>query len=301
MKEDLLYYKGKSSLTERFFHAFRGIRYAWQKEPNFRIEVFFALAVLGAMTILPLQGVERAILVIATSFVLILEVVNSVFERMLDITHPHISQEVKRVKDTMAGAVLLASATSVAVAGLILTRPLLVFDIYFQELLANARTHEFVQIAKAVTILGDWEVFLVVSLPLVFFLLYRKQYEMLGFFIGSTIIGQIFLFVLKILVARERPPGIELVEANGYSFPSGHVFFGTVFWFALGYIATNAHRERKYLWAVPILFVLLIAASRVILSVHWLSDVAGGFLFGLFWILLWFGINQRLFRGKSEA
>jgi len=296
MKGNLAYYRGKSPLTERFIHAFRGIHYAWQKEPNFRIEVFFALVVLGGMAILPLSGVERGILVIVTAIVLVLEVVNSVFERMLDVMHAHYSGEVKRIKDTMAGAVFLASAMSVVVAILILMRPLLVFDTYVQEVLSGFRTEQGLHIARLVTILGDWPVLLIISLPLLFFLLYLKRYELLGFFVGSAVIGQILLFALKILFARERPPGIELIETNGYSFPSGHVFFGTIFWLAAGYIITNAHQKRKYLWFIPIAFIFVIAVSRVILSVHWFSDVVGGFLFGLFWLLLWFGINKRLFQ-----
>lgn len=127
MEKGDTYYKGKSSLVRRFAHAFQGISYGWQKEPNFRIEVLAATLVVALMVILPLTSIERAILVITIFLVLGIELINSVLERMLDIVHPKFSPEVKRIKDTMAGIVLLAAVTSVAVAGLILLRPLVAF------------------------------------------------------------------------------------------------------------------------------------------------------------------------------
>lgn len=290
------YYKGRSPLTERFLHAMRGIKYAWQKEPNFRIEVLFAITVFIAMSVLPLSGIERAVLVLAVALVLSLEVVNSVFERMLDLLHPPFSHEVKRIKDTLAGVVLLASVASLMVAGFILTRPILEFDVFFQRVLADFRTEGWIQIMHKVTILGEWRILLPVSLILLLLLFYKKRYELFGIFGGSVIIGEVLLLIMKMGFARERPPGAELIEANGYSFPSGHVFLATVFWLAVGYIITNADREKMYLWIIPCAIIILVALSRVLLSVHWFSDIAGGLLFGIFWFLLWFGINKRLFK-----
>lgn len=127
MEKGAAYHKGKSSLVGRFAHAFRGIGYGWQKEPNFRIEVLAAAFVIVLMAVLPLTSIERAILVITIFLVLGVELINSVLERVLDLAHPEFSSEVKRIKDTMAGIVLLAAATSVTVAGLILLRPLVTF------------------------------------------------------------------------------------------------------------------------------------------------------------------------------
>ena len=171
------YYKGKSPLTERFVHAFRGIWYAWQKEPNFRIEAFIAVGVLAAMIILPLHGLERAVLVLIITFVLALEVINSLFERMLDLIHPHFSPEVKRIKDTMAGAVLLAATAAVIIAGLILVRPLLLFDFTLQEFLIPFRTSFGIGFARIVTLLGGWQVIVGVGGLMSLILLVRQHYK----------------------------------------------------------------------------------------------------------------------------
>src|SRR3989338_7588053 len=126
MKDE--YYKGKAALVDRIEHALRGIWYALEKEHNLRFEVLAALAVLIGMFILPLAALERAVLVLIIAVVLGLEIFNSVFERMLDLIHPHFSPEVKRIKDTMAGVVLLAVLASLLIGGFILIPAFLAFD-----------------------------------------------------------------------------------------------------------------------------------------------------------------------------
>src|SRR3990167_8422076 len=127
------YYKGRSPLPERFLHAMRGLKYAWLKEPNFKIQLTIGVGVLGAMTVLPLTNTQRAILVLVIAFVLALEMINSVFERMLDIVHPKFSEDVKRIKDTMAGAVLVGTLSSVMIGSFIFMEPLGIFDTTFRN------------------------------------------------------------------------------------------------------------------------------------------------------------------------
>lgn len=300
LQDDFSYYKGKSPLVERFFHAFRGIRNAWQKEPNFRIEALIGLAVLLGMFILPLSGVERAILVLIVALVLALEIINSLFERLLDLIHPQFSPEVRRIKDTMAGIVFLAAVASVVIAGLILVRPLLLFDFTFQELLSHVRTPVWVGAAKLATHLGGWQIVTAVGGITTLWLLFKKRYKMIGLLLGGMGFGEILLVALKEIFARPRPEAVELIQAYGSSFPSGHVFTGTIFWLIVGYIFTGAETKRKWLWGVTALFTALIIGSRVILAVHWFSDAVGGLLLGVLWFFLWFGINERLF-GAKEA
>jgi len=293
------YYTGKSPLVERFIHAFRGLGYAWQKEPNFRIEVAIAIGVLGAMVVLPLNAVERAVLVLVIALVLVLEILNSVFERVLDVVHPDFSSEVKRIKDTMAGAVLVASAASVIIAGFILVQPFLLLDRIFEQFLSHLRISPWVDIARGVTLLGGWQVVGGVGAAAALALLFRKQFKMLTLLLGGVFFGNAVLLVLKFLFARPRPDGVGLAETFGFSFPSGHVFLGTVFWLTLAYVLTSAETKRKYLWGVAAFIIVLIALSRVMLSVHWFSDIVGGILLGIFWFFFWFGINERLFRKRA--
>ncbi|MFA5953985.1 MAG: phosphatase PAP2 family protein [Patescibacteria group bacterium] len=94
-------------------------------------------------------------------------------------------------------------------------------------------------------------------------------------------------FVLKIVFVRPRPFFSPITIETTYSFPSGHalaafVFFGFmalyVFW------QTKRHAPRFYALVSATILVLAIGVSRVYLGVHWLSDVLGGYVIGV-WLL----------------
>jgi membrane-associated phospholipid phosphatase len=95
-------------------------------------------------------------------------------------------------------------------------------------------------------------------------------------------------WLLKLVIDRPRPSG-ELVqllgESWGLSFPSGHATCAAVFCGFLFYIAPRLVRQpvaTGILRFLLIALILLIAASRIYLGVHWTSDVVGGlFLSGL--------------------
>jgi undecaprenyl-diphosphatase len=91
---------------------------------------------------------------------------------------------------------------------------------------------------------------------------------------------------IKVWVARSRPE-LSILEAGGYSFPSGHTTMATAM--ALG-LYMILHRKIESIWGRRILLVLalgwavLIGCTRLYLGVHWLTDVVGGFALGLWWV-----------------
>lgn len=95
-------------------------------------------------------------------------------------------------------------------------------------------------------------------------------------------------FVLKALVARDRPDFDRLVPGNGPSFPSGHPMAAIAFWGLLPIVVGLFTHKRAVWWAsvvVSVVAVALIGASRVYLGVHWISDVVGGLVAGAFFLL----------------
>jgi undecaprenyl-diphosphatase len=83
-------------------------------------------------------------------------------------------------------------------------------------------------------------------------------------------------FALKELVARPRPAGDRMVDGTGYSFPSGHPLAAMASWGLLPLVLGLYTRRRRLWWALTISvwsLVVLVAASRVWLGVHWTSDV----------------------------
>ncbi len=93
---------------------------------------------------------------------------------------------------------------------------------------------------------------------------------------------------IKFLTARVRPPFLEGLSAGSPSFPSAHatVSIAVYGFLALATAAAAPERWRMEILAATALLILLISFSRLLLSLHYLSDVVGGLLIGAFWLLL---------------
>jgi membrane-associated phospholipid phosphatase len=92
---------------------------------------------------------------------------------------------------------------------------------------------------------------------------------------------------LKALIARPRPIlEYPLAHASGYSFPSGHAGGAAALYGSLVLLASPLLRRwaRVLLWAAGALLVAAVAASRVLLGVHYPSDVTAGVALGLAWV-----------------
>jgi undecaprenyl-diphosphatase len=104
--------------------------------------------------------------------------------------------------------------------------------------------------------------------------------------------------LLKNLLERERPPlAARLVITSGYSFPSGHSLASAAIMGALALIACRHLSSRTLQLAAlgaTAMVMCAVAASRVYLGVHYLSDVAAGTSFGLAWVLGWAAVLSAL-------
>ncbi len=101
------------------YNAFRGIKEAFI-EQSFRILFAIALFVAFCLFYFPFESLERAVLIIVVVLVLSLELINSQIERILDILRPDYSEEVRKMKDISAGAVLVASIGAIILAVIII-------------------------------------------------------------------------------------------------------------------------------------------------------------------------------------
>ena len=72
-----------------------------------------------------------------------------------------------------------------------------------------------------------------------------------------------------------------------------------IFYLTLALALTGHTRWRRIAAAGAILLSLLIGTSRVMLGVHWPSDVVGGWSFGMLWVLLTLRRTERLFATDS--
>ncbi len=95
---------------------------------------------------------------------------------------------------------------------------------------------------------------------------------------------QLVVQLAKVVVARPRPTGAAMVVASGHAFPSGHA--ATAAALATCFLLVEARTSPDHRWSPPLAFAAVttaagIALSRLVLGVHWLSDVAVGGLLGV--------------------
>lgn len=100
-------------------YAWRGLVCVLRSEANFRIQLMAAGLVFMLAWILKLSLGRVSILVMTVTFVLVMEIVNTVVESLADVAHPNQHEEVRKLKDMMAGAVMLSSVSAVVVGLLI--------------------------------------------------------------------------------------------------------------------------------------------------------------------------------------
>lgn len=162
---------------------------------------------------------------------------------------------------------------------------------------AENATDTSTAVLEFLTRLGGTEWLLVIlALVGVYFAVRHRRPIVLGY-LAVVGIGVVLLNNgLKLLVERERPAISQLTGHSGFSFPSGHSAAAAACWAALAFVvarrASTPVRALVAAGAVAITFG--VAASRVLLGVHWLTDVVAGVLTG--WV--WFVVVTVVFGGR---
>ena len=100
-------------------YAMKGFVEVFREEQSFRIQVFASVAVFCLAAYFQVKIWEAIILVMIVSAVLVLEILNSILERIVDALKPRIHPYVKIIKDMMASAVLLVSGAALVIGILI--------------------------------------------------------------------------------------------------------------------------------------------------------------------------------------
>lgn len=154
-------------------------------------------------------------------------------------------------------------------------------DTNVARFIAEIRPHapRMVQAAAAITMLGSAAFTLPLAAIAALFLLWRRRVAAAAILIISVLGVRLLTDSLKGIVARPRPPGGEMI-VDSFAYPSGHAANGMVTFLLVGILAVPAAHRRQAI-AGAILLSLLIGITRIVLGVHWASDVAGGWALGL--------------------
>ncbi len=155
-------------------------------------------------------------------------------------------------------------------------------------------------IAKFITNFGG-AIFVISLTTILFFVIKDKK-------IGISIIANLGIVtilnqIIKFIMQRPRPTEFRIIEETGYSFPSGHsmvslAFYGYLVYLIYKYI-NNKHLKRTLIIILSIL-ICVIGVSRIYLGVHYTSDVLGGFLISLAYLIIYIELVNKFGLEKNK-
>jgi membrane-associated phospholipid phosphatase len=188
----------------------------------------------------------------------------------------------------VVAAVLLAIPFGLLLLEVVFRGPLTSFDQRVavhqnkEDLADPSRVHH----AQLVTQLGATVVLIgIVVVGIVFLAGFNRRRRQALFLVSTAVVGLITNNIIKALVGRSRPHFSDAVaHAFGKSFPSGHAMNSTVVYGSLlilgwGPLRTTARRLGAFFLAAAL--VSAIAVSRVVLGVHYVTDVVAGIVLGV--------------------
>lgn len=184
---------------------------------------------------------------------------------------------------------------------IITSGPIIAADVRVENLLYAFRDFELVKIFTWITVLARWEIIITFAIMTSLILwLWKKKIYIIP--LWATIAGSgLFSLIGKMAFHRERPE-VALYAENTFSFPSSHSTIAIAFFGFIIYILLR--RARRWEYKINILFlglalILSVGLSRLYLGVHFLSDVWGGYLLGLLWLVIGIAIAEWL-RSRSK-
>lgn len=151
--------------------------------------------------------------------------------------------------------------------------------LYIHNHLPNSLTEIF----EIITDSGSLKVLFPLTIIVVLSFVYKKRHFEALLLASSTISGAMTVYIVKILVGRDRPALWQTEWYWGSSFPSGHTLVVSAFATAAALCVGRIWPEKlKLAFSVAILWLSLVAFSRLVLGVHWPTDVLAAMCIGIF-------------------
>lgn len=175
------------------------------------------------------------------------------------------------------------------------------FDTAVNQALDGVRIQPFLGMFLWITKMGEGPAVTAVCLAGTAFLALERRWQFVPGLWTTMIGAQATTWIGKYAIGRDRPEFLDIVTADSPAFPSGHA---TAAMAVYGFLAYTVVRRTKGLrgrfeivfWTA--ILVGVIGFSRIYLRVHFVSDVASGFLVGIFWLLVGVVISEW---GRSKA
>jgi undecaprenyl-diphosphatase len=164
------------------------------------------------------------------------------------------------------------------------------FDIVLSAALHEHVSQEVLRFFAMITWLGEPQFLFVLAAFVAGVLLTQRRWMLAGAWIAATTGGALMNRLLKAVFERDRPLHDHgLVSEASWSFPSGHASGSVLIYGLLGYLIVR-HTPRA--WHLPVALVgialiVFVGTSRVVLQVHYLSDVLAGYASAAAWVAIW--------------
>ena len=164
----------------------------------------------------------------------------------------------------------------------------LYIDTYLYKYISMLINKDLTSIIRIITNIGS-VVFSIIIIIIISILLYKyNKKDDLKYFLIIMIIGNITSFMLKLIIARNRPDILRLMIENTYSFPSGHTFITTLLYGSILVLLNKYYKKSYVLWTIYGILVMLIMFTRIYLGVHYFSDTLGGFFLGIIFLFIFY-------------
>lgn len=183
------------------------------------------------------------------------------------------------MKSHLKNYIIISLFAFILIATSVLFKATMKEDLLLYYLLISIKNNILLSVATLLSFLGSIKGLIVVSFFLVFILKSNKQ----RIFLFLDLIGSgLIINITKNIFLRERPIIGQNLLAD-YSFPSGHTFIAITFYGFLLYLVMKDKKVsyKKLKEGVLLFLIITIPLSRLILGVHYLTDVLGGITLGL--------------------
>lgn len=206
------------------------------------------------------------------------------------------------------GIMMISLSIFILVTFLSLQHHTVTFDRRLMYWLTEVTPGHVSQWMSALTILGSGEVIVILTFIIFLALMLYRRFEYALMLLMVSIGGIALNFLLKILFQRERPGDMTVIEMFGFSlevasfsFPSGHTM-RSVLLFSFLILLTLRHAGGKVMKVVLTLMLLclisLIAISRILVDMHFPTDILAAVSISIFWFFACLGLTERLMPQK---
>ena len=197
------------------------------------------------------------------------------------------------IKNVKWIVLLLCVILIIAITEDVLDKEIYKLDEAGYNIVSKLISKDTIPIAKCITQLGGAVFIMTVAIILVQVIKNKKT----GLYILANLgIATILNQILKNIFQRPRPTEFRIINETGYSFPSGHSMVSMAFYGFLIYLIYKNVKNKYLKWisiTILSLLITLIGISRIYLGVHYTSDVLGGFLISISYLIVFTNFLPR--------